>query len=95
MVRDDIDVRKLVYMLDAITLGFLVVDQYMLDDFKYSDEEVVEMTAEAVKRTFAPSLPSAPEPDEQTKQEIANSLISALDDVLAIRSTLDREETTT
>jgi len=43
VVRDDIDVRKLTYMLDAIAMGFLVNDQYMPDDFKYSDEEVVEM----------------------------------------------------
>ena len=94
VVRDDIDVRKLVYMLDAITIGFLVVDQYMPDDFKYSDEEVVEMTAEAVKRTFAPSPPSAPEPDEKTKQEIANALISSLDTILTIRSRMDQEEAT-
>ena len=94
VVRDDIDVRKLVYMLDAITIGFLVIDQYMPGDFKYSDEEVVEMTAEAVKRTFEPSPTSAPEPDEKTKQEIANSLISSLDNVLVIRSKLDQEEAT-
>ena len=94
VVRDDIDVRKLVYMLDAITIGFLVIEQYMPGDFKYSDEEVVEMTAEAVKRTFEPSPTSAPEPDEKTKQEIANSLISSLDNVLVIRSKLDQEEAT-
>jgi len=28
VVRDDIDVRKLVYMLDAITIGFLVITEY-------------------------------------------------------------------
>jgi hypothetical protein len=78
-------------MLDAITIGFLVIEQYMPNDFKYSNEEVVEMTAEAVKRTFAPS---APEPDEKTKQEIANSFISSLDNVLVIRSKLDQEEAT-
>jgi len=94
VVRDDIDVRKLVYMLDAITTGFLVIEQYMPDDFKYSDEEVVEMTAEAVKRTFAPSPASAPEPDEQTKQEIANALISSFDTILALRSRIDQEEAT-
>jgi AcrR family transcriptional regulator len=94
VVRDDIDVRKLVYMLDAITVGFLVIDQYMPDDFKYSDEEVVEMTAEAVKRTFAPSPASAPEPDEQTKREISNALISSFDTILALRSRIDQEETT-
>jgi len=86
VVRDDIDVRKLVYMLDAITLGFLLAEQYMPGDFKFSDEEIVEMTAEATRRTFAPT---APEPDEQTKREIAHSLISSLDNVLTIRSKID------
>src|SRR5205807_8946438 len=70
VVRDDIDIRKQVFMLDAISMGFLVIDQYMPDDFKYSDEEVVEMTAESIKRTFAPSSPSAQQPDKKTKQEI-------------------------
>ena len=90
VVRDDIDIRKHVYMLDAITMGFLVIDQYMPDDFKYSDEEIVEMTAEAVERVFAPSQP----PDEKTKQEIANTVISSLDNVLAIRNRIDQEEDT-
>lgn len=91
IVRDDIDVRKQAYMLDAITIGFLVIEEYMPDDFKYSDEEVAEMTAEAVKRTFAPSPPSDSQLDEQTKQELANSFISSLDNVLAIRSRIDQE----
>ena len=90
VVRDDIDIRKQVYMLDAITLGFLLIDQYMPDDFKYSDEEIVEMTAEAVERVFAPSQ----QPDEKTKQEIANTVISSLDNVLAIRNRIDQEEDT-
>jgi hypothetical protein len=77
-------------MLDAITLGFLLIDQYMPDDFKYSDEEIVEMTAEAVERVFAPSQ----QPDEKTKQEIANTVISSLDNVLAIRNRIDQEEDT-
>ena len=94
VVRDDIDVRKQVYMLDAITMGFLVIDQYMPDDFHYSDEEIAEMTSEAVKRTFAPSPSSDAQPDEQTKQELANRFISSLDTVLAIRSKIDQEEAT-
>ena len=94
IVRDDIDVRKQVYMLDAITTGFLVIEEYMPDEFKYSDEEVADMTAEAIKRTFAPSPPSDSQPDEQTKQELANSFISSLDNVLAIRSKIDQEEAT-
>jgi hypothetical protein len=77
-------------MLDAITMGFLVIDQYMPDDFKYSDEEIVEMTAETVERVFAPSQPS----DEKTKQEISNALISTFDDIIALRTRTDQEEAT-
>jgi AcrR family transcriptional regulator len=94
VVRDDIDVRKMVYMLDAITMGFLVIDQYMPDDFKYSDEEVAEMTAEAVQRTFAPSGTSDSQPNEKIKQELAHNFISSLDNVLTIRSERDQEEAT-
>ena len=89
VVRDDIDVRRQVYMLDAITMGFLVIEEYMPNDFKFSDEEIVEMVTEAVKRVFAPP---GPRPDEKTKQEIAKTLISSLDNVLAIRHRLDSEE---
>ena len=94
VVRDDIDIRKHVYMLDAITMGFLVIDQYMPDDFKYSDEEIVEMVTEVVERVFAPSPSSTPPPDEKTKQEISNTVISSLDDILAIRNRIDQEEDT-
>jgi AcrR family transcriptional regulator len=92
VVRDDIDIRKQVYMLDAITMGFLVIDQYMPGDFKYSDEEIVEMVTEAVERVFAPSPSSVPQPDEKTKQEISNTLISSIDNILAIRTRIDQEE---
>jgi len=92
VVRDDIDVRKQLYMLDAITMGFLVIDQYMPGDFKYSDEEIVDMTAEVVERTFAPSPPLAPQPDEQTKQEMSNTLTSYIDDVITLRKKQDQEE---
>jgi len=69
VMRDDMDVHKMVYMLEAITFGFLVIDQYMPGEFKYSDEEVADMTAEAVKRTFEPSRPPDSQPEEKTEQE--------------------------
>jgi AcrR family transcriptional regulator len=94
VVRDDIDIRTQAYMLDAITIGFLVIDQYMPDDFKYSDEEIVEMVTESVKRVFAPLRSSFPQPDEKTKQEISNTLISSIDNILAIRNRMGQEEDT-
>ena len=81
-------------VLDAITIGFLLIEQYLPDDFKYSDEEIVEMVTEVVERVFAPSPSSAPPPDEKTKQEISNTVISSLDDILAIRNRIDQEEDT-
>jgi AcrR family transcriptional regulator len=94
IVRDDIDVRRLVYMLDAITMGFLVINQYMPEDFQYSDEEVAEMAGEAVKRAVASSPSSESQPDEQTKRELANRFISSIENVLSIRSKKDQEEAT-
>ncbi len=92
VVRDDIDTRKYVYMLNAITMGFLVIEQFMPDEFKYSDEEIAEMTAEVVERTFAPSPLSDSQPDEQTKQEMSNTLSSYIDDVITLRR--NQEEAT-
>ena len=92
LVRDDIDVRKQLYLLAAINIGFLVLDQYMPDDFKYSDEEIAEMAAEAVERTFAPSPSTTPQSNEQVKQETVNTLTSYIDDVLTLRKRQDQEE---
>lgn len=94
VLRDDIDVRKMVYMLDAITIGFLVIDQYMPEDFRFSDEEVAEMTAEAVKRTFTPAQSVHEQPDEPVKQDLANNFISSLENVLTIRRQRNQEEAT-
>ncbi|HEY6542404.1 MAG TPA: TetR/AcrR family transcriptional regulator [Ktedonobacteraceae bacterium] len=94
IVRDDIDVRQMVYMLKAISIGLLVIDQYMPGDFKYSDEEIAEMTAEVIQRTFVPSSPSDSQPDKKAKQELANNFIASLDNVLAIRNRRDQEEET-
>ena len=92
VIRDDIDARQMVYMLKAISIGFLVIDQYMPDDFKYSDEEIADMTAEVIQRTFVPLSPSDSQPDQKTKQELANNFIASLDSVLAIRNEKDQEE---
>src|SRR5262249_8467220 len=92
VVRDDRDVREQAYMLDAIVVGFLLIDQYIPGYFKYFDEEVAEMAAEAARRTFEPSRPSGAQPDEKTKKEIANSFISTLDNILALMSGMGQQE---
>lgn len=94
VVRDDIDARQMVYMLKAIAMGFLVIDQYMPGDFKYSDEEIAEMAADVIQKTFVSAPLSDSPSDEKTKQELANNFIASLDNVLAIRNEKDQEEET-
>jgi hypothetical protein len=78
-------------MLSAISMGFLLINQYMPDDFRYSDEEAVEMLAESVKRTFALSPPAGPQPDKKTKQEVSDTLSSYIDEILALRRNQEEE----
>jgi AcrR family transcriptional regulator len=93
MIREDIDAYKLIYMLDSVSMGFLVIDQYMPEGFTFSDEEKAEMTSEAIRKIIEPPS-STSQMDEQAKKEIANGFISALDMALAIWDKKGQEEDT-
>lgn len=92
VVRQDIDVSRLAYMLDSLIIGFLVAEQYMPEGLHYADEEIAEMAAEVVKRTFEPVSTAHAQPEEQVNQELADNFIATLDEIVALRSSLDREE---
>jgi AcrR family transcriptional regulator len=51
-VRADIDIQEHFYMLCAIVMGFLMIDQWMPASFTYSDEAIAEMTSETIQRTL-------------------------------------------
>lgn len=61
MVRDDLGLREAMYMLSAICVGFMLVEPFLPDQFKLSDEASAEMMAETIRRTFEPSTPVTPE----------------------------------
>ncbi len=58
LIRPDLDMKHFVYLLSAITIGFLVVDPFLLEEFKVSDEIAADLLAETVKRTFVSSAPT-------------------------------------
>lgn len=60
LVRTDIGLREEVYMLSAISLGFLLVEPFLTDEFKLSDEEAAAMLAETIRCTFEPHHAATP-----------------------------------
>jgi AcrR family transcriptional regulator len=54
MVSTDTGIREQTYILSAIWIGFLLVDPWMPEEFKVSDEEMVELLADTVQRALEP-----------------------------------------
>jgi len=53
-VSTDVGVREQTYILSAIWIGFLLVDPWMPEEFKVSDEEMIELLADTVQRALEP-----------------------------------------
>lgn len=88
LVRTDTSIREQLHILVAILIGFLVVDQFLPDEYKVSLEESAEMLAETVRRTFEPGEPIAPE----KVQEVQAIFIQLFDHLLnAVKERIQRE----
>lgn len=64
LVRADESVDDQVYMLAAISTGFMVLNQYLPEDRQLPAEEVVNLLAKVVHRTFETRAPEGGEQDE-------------------------------
>ncbi len=64
LVRADESVDDQVYMLGAISTGFMVLNQYLPEDKQLPAEEVVKLLAKVVHRAFEARAPEAGEQDE-------------------------------
>ena len=64
LVRADESVDDQVYMLAAISTGFMVLNQYVPEDKQLHAEEVVKLLAKVVQRTLEARTPEAGEQDE-------------------------------
>ena len=93
LVRTDVGIREEIYILSAICWGFLLIDPVMPDEFKFSDEEIVEMLAETVKRTFEPrDTATGKGIDAGTLQEVSNAFNQYFDQAVnAIKEEVQEE----
>jgi len=61
MIRTDIDPTRQLKILSAIAVGFLTIDQYLPEHYQDTAEEIADMLAETLHRTFAPEDLPPPE----------------------------------
>ena len=74
LVRTDLSLRAQVYMLSAIFMGFFVIGPLMPEGFTLPDEELAELLAETVHRTFEVARPVAPDELQTIDQTFAQYL---------------------
>ncbi len=80
VVRTDIGIREQTYILSAVWIGFLLVDPWMPEEFKFSDEEVVEMLADTVQLALERRNTATDSAiDAGTLQEVSNALNQYID----------------
>ena len=71
----DIEIREQTYILSAVWIGFLLADPWMPDEFKFPDEEIVEMLADTVQRALEPrNTATGSAKDAESLQEVSNAL---------------------
>lgn len=75
LVSTDIGIREQTYIFTAVWIGFLLVDPWMPEEFKVSDEEMVELLADTVQRALEPrNTPIGRAIDSGSLQEASNAI---------------------
>jgi AcrR family transcriptional regulator len=75
LVSTDIGIREQTYIFTAVWIGFLLADPWMPEEFKVSDEEMVELLADTVQRVLEPRTTVGDNPiDTGTLQQVSNAL---------------------
>ncbi len=68
LIRTDLSLKQEIYILSAISTGFLLVDPLLTDELKLPDEEAAEMLAETIRHTLEPTQPTRPEAAQAASQ---------------------------
>lgn len=88
LIRSDLDMKQLVYLVNAITIGFLLIDPFLPAEFKVTDEIAVDLLADTIKRTFASRVPTTVE----KQHELTQAFNQYLEDGVDILKAQEREE---
>ncbi|GCE14044.1 TetR/AcrR family transcriptional regulator [Tengunoibacter tsumagoiensis] len=68
LIRQDHPIQTQIYLLEALSIGFLMADKFLPEEFQVSSEEKALLMAETVKRTFALRNPTSDEQDNTLQQ---------------------------
>ena len=79
LIRSDLDMKQFIYLVNTITMGFLISDQFLPDEFKVADEIAADLLAETIKRTFASSTPTTAEKQQELTQAFNYYLDGSVD----------------
>lgn len=79
LVRTDMTTVDLVFVLSAITWGFLVIGAYLPQKFQVSDERAAGLMAAAIQRVFEPAESVAPERTQAAAAWLTTFLNEATD----------------
>ncbi len=95
LVSTDIGIREQTYILSAIWIGFLLVDPWMPEEFKVSDEEMVEMLADTVQRALEPHTEeNGIEKNTGSLQEVTEALNAYIDQEVDAIKDMQKEKMT-
>jgi AcrR family transcriptional regulator len=80
LVSTDIGIREQTYIFSAVWIGFLLADPWMPEEFKVSDEEMVELLADTVQRALEPrNTAEGSAKDAGSSQEVTKAFNLYLD----------------
>ena len=80
MVNTDVGIREQTYILSAVWIGFLLADPWMPEEFKVSDEEMIELLADTVQRALEPRTTATGSVEgAESSQEVSKALNQYLD----------------
>jgi AcrR family transcriptional regulator len=88
LVRTDMSIQVQIHMLLAISIGFLVADRFLPDEYKLSPQESADLLAQTAHRTFEPGEPV---PFEKV-QEVHSIFVQLLNQLIdAVKERIQRE----
>ncbi len=79
MVREDLSDQKILSALTSITIGFMLSEPLMPDEYKLSWEETADILAETIRRTFEPETPVSPEALREVTEQFQHMYQTLLD----------------
>ena len=92
LVSTDIGIREQTYIFSAVWIGFLLADPWMPEEFKVSDEEMVELLADTVERALEPrNTETGNAKDAGSLQEVSNALNLYIDQEVDAVKVLQKE----